>query len=496
MKKLFILIALVATVIPSVFVIYKAGGPQAWQGVLPRGTTDSLYYYTRMKEVKDGHLLIGNPYAYEYRNTYSPAFFIPDIISAVPLILGIPFDISIAFNMFIWSFVFLILAFRLFEQLKFERKWAFVQSVVLYITAYSFILRPTIMQLIYPLFLTFLIVFIEFLKEPTARKKIIWLSFVSAMTFYAYTYLSYIVFLSLVLVFFWFLATKRYLELRALFKVAVYSGLMLIPFGIYTIFQIGSPYYLETLSRIGLIYTHIPSVEVFYYGRWIVVALATLIVLRKYSLFWFATGVALLIGLGLNVITGVELQLAVHIGRFVILWMFMIFGFLIYEWYSARLSLSKLRLIAATTLIIIMFIGVGRNVVRGVGFFKFDNRDTDKVAFVQSYAQPLKWLDENVKEESVIFANQSISEYVSIMTKHYPFFFHGAQLHNIPSEELEMKRLLSLNPGSLTIEDLNNLRLDYFVVDSTKDSELLPKFMRGVKPEYDDGRFNIYKLPK
>lgn len=494
MKKFFVLVALVGALVPAIFTIYLVGGLENWQGVLPRGTTDSLYYYSRIKEVKDGHFLLGNPYTYEYRNTYSPAFFIPDVISAVPLMLGLPFDISITINVFVWSFVFLLLAFKLFERLKFERKWAFMLSVVLYITAYSFMLRPTIMQLIYPLFLAFLIAFIDFLEEPTARKKIIWLSFVSAVTFYAYTYLSYLVLLSLAFIFFWFLSTKRYFELRALLKVALYSGLMLIPFGIYTALQMGNPYYFETLSRIGLIYTHIPTMEVFYYGRWIVAALAALILLRKYNLFWFATGVALLIGLGLNIITGVELQLGIHIGRFVILWMFMIFGFLVYEWYSARFTLSKYRLAAAMVLIIIMFIGVGRNVLRGVGFFKFDNRDKDKVAFVQSYAEPLKWLDKNVKEESVIWANQSLSEYISIMTRHYPFFFHGANLHNIPSEELEARRLLSLDPSSLTIGSLSGLRLDYFVVDTTADPEPLPSFARGAKPEYDDGRFVIYKL--
>ena len=55
MKKLFLVVALVATLIPIIFVIYEVGGWRNWQGVLPRGSTDSLYYYTRMHEVVDGY---------------------------------------------------------------------------------------------------------------------------------------------------------------------------------------------------------------------------------------------------------------------------------------------------------------------------------------------------------------------------------------------------------------------------------------------------------
>ena len=121
------------------------------------------------------------------------------------------------------------------------------------------------------------------------------------------------------------------------------TAILIIPFGIYTLLQMSGPYYFETLTRIGLVYTRIPAIEAFFYGRWIVIALITLGSLwfffpkkeggdREKKIFWFATGAALFVGLFLNVITGVELTLAVHIGRFVILWMAMFGGFLLHDW--------------------------------------------------------------------------------------------------------------------------------------------------------------------
>src|SRR3989344_5939725 len=222
MKKFFILIALLATLIPAIFVIYQVGGWGNWQGTLPRGTTDSLYYYARIHEVIDGHVLIGNPYVYENRGGIAPAFFLPDIVSAIPMLLGLPFNLAVMVNMFVWSLVFLTLTFVLFGLLRVPRWWAFLWSVISYISVYSFIAKPTVMQIVYPVFLVFLIALLKFLYEPHNRK----IQFLLSFTF----------------IFFWYLFTpartteavqsggRRLKELKALVTVGVFSGLLLIPF--------------------------------------------------------------------------------------------------------------------------------------------------------------------------------------------------------------------------------------------------------------------------
>ena len=487
MKKFFILIALLATLIPAIFVIYQVGGWGNWQGTLPRGTTDSLYYYARIHEVIDGHALIGNPYVYENRGGIAPAFFLPDIVSAVPMLLGLPFNLAVMVNMFVWSLVFLTLTFVLFGLLRVPRWWAFLWSVISYISVYSFIAKPTVMQIVYPVFLVFLIALLKFLYEPHNRKIQFLLSMVAAATFYTYGYLSYFVLLTFTFIFFWYLFTpartteavqsggRRLKELKALVTVGVFSGLLLIPFGFFTLMQMSDPYYLETFRRLGLVYTHIPAIEAFFFGRWIVIGLIALGLLWKFfpesdegdwarRVFWLATGAALLVGLVLNIITGVEFTLAIHMGRFVRVWMVIILGFGIYEWYMrARLPVSEapevtdkskqVKYIIVASFLLILMGGVLRTIPRGLEFFKYNDRGHG-IVDSQTYAPPLKWLDLHEPEESVIWANDSIAQYIPIMTRHYPLFAPQTILHSIRAQDLETRYLLSRSLDVLTIEDL------------------------------------------
>ena len=304
----------------------------------------------------------------------------------------------------------------------------------------------------------FLIALLKFLYEPYERKRVLWLSFAAALSFYVYSYLSYIALLTLTFIFFWFLFTKRFKELRSLVTCGIFTALLLIPFGFYTLMQMQDPYYFETLGRIGLVYTHIPSIEVFFYGRWLVVGmlLAWLVPLKQ-KVFWFSTGVALFVSLFLNIITGVELTLGVHVGRFVVLWMAMILGVGLYEWYSARnLAVSRTKYIIVAVLFVLLSVGVVRNLPHGLDFFKFKFNDhgNSDIADIQAYASPLRWLDKNVSEQSVIWANESVSKYIPIITRHYPLFAEGIVLHSISGQELEERYLLSQSMNVLTLEDL------------------------------------------
>lgn len=485
-NRFFVLIALAATLIPAVFVIHEAGGWQQWEGVLPPGTTDSRYYYGRIHEVVDGHPFVGNPYAYEHRNALSPAFFLPDVISAVPVLLGVPFVVAVLFNIFVWSLIFLLLSFTLLRLLRLPVWWAVLWSVLAYIASYSFMLRPTVMQIIYPVFLLFLIAFLKFLYEPLSRRRAVWLSLTAASTFYAYTYLSYIVLLTFAFLFFWFLAVRRFKELRVLIIAGLYTILLLVPFGIYTLLQMGDPNYFETFSRIGLVYTHIPSIEAYYYGRWVVMGLAAFGLLLAFfpkneegdsarKVFWLATGTGLLSGLLLNVITGVELTLGVHIGRFTFPWVALLLGAGLYEWYATKptsigANTTSAKYAVVSVLLLILSVGVLANIPRGLGFFNSNNRG-DTIASLQSYAVPLKWLNQNMPEQSVIWANESISQYVPIMTQHYPLFVSQTALHSMSSQELENRYLLSRSMRLLTIEDLKR---DFGYYSGAGPSELQP----------------------
>ncbi len=469
-KKLLVLVAIVATILPMVYVFDRVGGVENWQGVPPQGITDSLYYYARMHEVADGHPFVGNPFVYEYRNTYSPAFFLPDAISALPLLIGLPWSAAITLNFFIWTAVFLFVTQALLKALRIDDRWIVPLTVLVYVSSYSFMLRPTIMQIIYPLFLFVLTTFLLFLYEPDSRKRSLWFAGASALTFYFYNYLAFVVCIMCAFLFAWYLARKQYRELRALIVMGIYTILFLIPFGIYSFLQMRGPLYEETLARIGLVHTHIPTLEAFFFGRWIGIALCAFLLILffvarregKYTeraVFWMISGVALFTGLFLNVITGVELTLAVHIGRIVVVWTALIFGVLLYEWYTGYFAGKKNAGIwahlAIGFFVILLALGVARNLPRSLGFFHSDNRDVS-YRELQEYAAPLSWLEEHVTEESVIWSNISIGSYIPVMTKHYTLFHNAAALHAIPQSELEERYLLWKSLEDIGLEDVKD----------------------------------------
>jgi len=94
-----------------------------------------------------------------------------------------------------------------------------------------------------------------------------------------------------------------------------------------------------------------------------------------------------------------------------------------------------------------------RNIPRALGFFEYDNRGY-KIAELQEYAAPLRWLDDVVSEESVVWSNISFGSYVPILTKHYTLFHSGLSLHPIPTSEIEERYLLWRSLQDTTIEDV------------------------------------------
>lgn len=509
-KRLLLIVAIIATLIPAVFVLQHAGGIENWQEIPPRGTTDSLYYYARMHEVKDGYPFIGHPYLFEHRDEYSPTFPLPDIISAIPLIVGIPFDIAILINLFIWSFVFLLLAHSLSLKLGVSKQWAFGLSILLYLSSYSYMLRPSVMQIIFPLFLLYFIVLIGFIHEPYAKNKKRILSFVSAISFFSYSYLGVVAFLSQFFLLLWFLISRQIEKSKALFVSGVYTTLLLIPFFAYTLVQMKDSFYQQTVERVGLVYTHIPTLETFFFGRWIIIGLGALIIfwflfsrkqgikLEQY-LFWFITGAALITGLFLNVLTGVEAFFSVHIGRFIILWTVLLLGVFLYEWYHSSVSNGRYTLVkhlGIACFVALLMIGAFRNLPRAFAFFTVSSIST--IADIQEYKRPLSWLNDHASPESVIWSNTSIGDYIPIMTKHYTLFNSNAVLHVVSDDELEERYLLWSSLNDMTRDDIRNDFSLYGGAGPTQEQPLainnwsrvckkLPKFIAGGEcPESTD----------
>jgi hypothetical protein len=125
---------------------------------------DSNYYYSRAVEISEGKFFVGNQYIKENKNELSPSFFVGDWLWSTPFILGLSIQYSIIFNQVLWFLLFGVLLYCIFLFFGMEKKyipWA-ISFVFLFI--YWYLARPVAMQIIYPIFLMWLVSLVMYLR--------------------------------------------------------------------------------------------------------------------------------------------------------------------------------------------------------------------------------------------------------------------------------------------------------------------------------------------
>ncbi len=551
-KKIYLGLMFLAVFLVSlvpVFHIWSAVGA-SWKGIVPEYIEDSSYYYARINNVVRGHPFIGNPYFIEHAKSISPAFFVSDWLASAPFVLGIPFNISIVFNIIFWSEVFVFILYFLFKHFDCSDGESFIFSTLTYIQVFWLFVRPVAMQVVFPAYGLFLLTLFLWLKEKDNKKKILFVVLSSLYCVYIYTYLLQIVFFTFIIVFLQFLISKNWEALKKFIKILFIILAFSIPFLIISYIQISNPLYPETINRIGLLYTHIPRMEFYYYGRWVVAVIFLWFLSRKWIPsfkseennqiynFILITGLGLLVASGSNIITGRELEISNHIGRFIIWW----FGVTFFVYLSIFIKnyqsqISSLNLYKKICLFLIMLVCIGamvRNIPRAFPFFKLNKAN---LVNIQNYGGPLNWLKENASQPSVVWADDRFSGYVPIYTKDYVLFHPSGVLQLVSDKELEDRYLVSkFLSGGLTRADierevglyggagkalkgpymqadfdymynryqvdikpnilkfLTDFKVQYIVIDLDNKTEMTKVKKFPVNEVYNDSHFVIYKL--
>jgi len=522
---LFILLILILVAAPIIQIVLSVG--TKWQGILPFYDWDDLYYYARIREVADGHPFIGNPFFLEHNSEMAPAFFVGDWLASLPMIFSGSVIFTVIFNLLFWSSISFFLLYKLLRAFKIPQIYSLLGSFFVSLQVYWLLLRPVVMQIVFPFIILFWCIFLIWWKEPFKKKNIILLSIVAATNFYIYSYSWQIVLATFILAGIFLVLLRRWSKIFSLIKVGLLTSIFSLPVIFYTLKQIQHPHYWETMYRIGLVDTHLPAYSVFSYGRWVIIALILYFLTtlwlsgkRMFSspsfMFFTITGLGLIIASMSNIITGNDLDLGDHVARFTILWFsiaifYYLFTFLVQIKRISQLSWPKVSLLSI--LMLICLIGVVRNIPRALPFSKLDVKNTIDL---QNYAKPLKWLDEQESEPKVIWANLLISNYIPIITRHYVLFSGGGGLHLVSSKEIEERYLIShyfdnlskddikkdfriyagFGPAKALVNNHNNkvrichfLRLNYFGYNCEEAVEAIS--LRG--EEYFDNLFNLYK---
>lgn len=456
-------VTVIFSLIPVVQTVVRVN--DKWQGVTPKYIDDDLYYYARIKEVVDGNPFIGNPYFMEHRDERSVAFFVADWIASIPFLMKIPFNLSIVINFVFWSLLFVLLVYFLARATELSSPYSALLSFFSYLEVYWVVFRPVVMQEVFPFFILFLLALIVWLKEPLNRRSAIFLMVASVLPFYIYTYLWQITSVILAIVFFHKLIQKKWEEIKILSLVAMGIVAVSLPSIIYTIYQIRSFFYWETVGRIGLVESYLPTIYAYQYGRWAVLLALVFILLKRWlvvvvsnkdeKVFLAAiySGMSLFLISVSNIVTGKELETAQHAGRFITLWMAIFFPVVLWNFYKYRKELFKLNWIKLIVLFVVSFLCLGfllSNFNRSLPFKKIAEAD---VVSIQDYSIPLNWLEKKETDPIVIWADEEISTYIPILTKHYVLWHPAGGLHLMSTIENEDRFLFS-RIGTTTTDEI------------------------------------------
>jgi hypothetical protein len=440
-----------------------------WRGIFPN-FTDELNF-ARLEKIGQGYLTDGNAYYYEHRFDAPIVIFGGTWLNAIPLWLGVSFNETLILNFIIWSLLFALLAYYLFRLLRASPWLAVSSSVFLYLASYEHVWRPGNLQPVYPFYLFFYTTIIRFLRDQN-RRNVILLALATGCSFYVFSYLWQVAVVTLGVLFLYAVVRKN----KPLIKATAISGACGVALGlpilIYTLWlSHASPYFWQTMGRFGLVHTHIPTSEIFYSGGWIGIVLIFLAFLlwqvrslRHDSEFTFIVVFSTITGLGLwiteasNFITGLWDETGEHVRILIlpwIVWSTVVVGFLLWK---RRAALSRPMRVFCTAMLVLL---VGANVYFGyLSFSSFLPSHIDRTAWEteQRYAGPYSWLNENVKNPSVIWSDphDAFTTNLPVFTKHYTLQALWGELYLMSDQEAYERFLVSQYFNNPTVADLEN----------------------------------------
>lgn len=407
---------------------------------------DTLYYLSRVREVLSGNFFIGNPYIMENTGNPTTAFFVGDWVYSfwfwIFSFFKAPIIYSFLFSQFFWTVVLGILLFLLYKKLSVDERyipWAISLSLL---ATLMFVWRPVAMAVVFPCFIFFLITFLDFLENRYGKKEIFLFILSSVLCFYIYTYLWQIV---LVILFFLFLHSlilkkDRLFLLWNYFIIFIFS----IPVFAYTYKQITAPFYFQTLERVGLVNTHSIGFSAIFYILIIFTSLSIIYLLKdiieKEKRYFF-----ILVFLGLlfsgisNLFSGKDLETAVHIGRFIEIFISIFLVFVLFVYDSKVFQFSKKRLF----FIFVLFFILLSYIISLIMFSKKVIENSLNKTDSESYSTLMKSLGAVSKKPIVIFSDDYISSYIPVLTDNYVLFHPNAELYLSSNKDIEDRYLLS-----------------------------------------------------
>lgn len=461
-------IVFVFTLVPVLDTFLVLGS--AWQGIMPAFIDESLYQ-AHVHAIGGGYLNDGNPYFIEHRFGPPLVIFGGAWINALPLLAGLSFNATMLINFIFWSLVFAVLFYWLFRELSVPKWVAVCGTLLSFFQWYPYLWRPANLQPVLPFYVLFYVGLVRLMRNPN-RRNIYIVAAATASSFYLYAYLWQTIVITLGLLFLYAVVRKDWQLMRATLLSSCIGGVIGLPVPLY-IFWLShsSLYFWESISRFGLVNTHLPMAEIIYSGGWIGIILAFLAVLywrshalredvefRTLSLFLYISGLGLWVMQGSNLFTGKLLETGEHIRVFIFPWLALATVLLgSYLWKRRVDIVGGLRVFA---LVIVAVCAVVSMQYARAAFAPFFNREEHREIWKteQLYAKPLAWLNLHEKYPVVVWSEprDPLIGVLPIFSNHFVLFTTPAMWELVSENELRERYLVSQYFNDPTVASLKS----------------------------------------
>lgn len=448
-------IVLVLTSVPvlDAFLILGNASPD----IFPTFIDENLYQ-AHVQHIGEGYLNDGNPYFLEHRFDPPLVVFGGAWLNALPLFAGFSLNATLLINFILWSLAFAALFYWLFREYLVPPWIAVVGTVLQYLQFYPHMWRSVNLQPVLPFYILFSIAFVRLIREQN-RKNIYLLAVATGISFYLYAYLWQTIAIILGLLLLYSLVRKNWQLAKATLLSSCIGGVIGLPVPLYMLWlSHSSPYFWESISRFGLVNTHLPMAEVIYSGGWVGIVLILLAALYLWArvlredkefvqlgVFLCLSGLGLWIMQGSNLFTGKLLETGEHLRPLIFAWLALATVLLGAYLWKRRTELSGgVRAFALAVIAVCAVVSVR---YANAAFFPFAHAEMHREAWLieQSYAKSFAWL-ENQEQEPVVVWNEPHDGYtllLPIFTKHYVLFAPSAMWQLVSDDEFRERYLVS-----------------------------------------------------
>lgn len=481
-------------VAPQIIFITHEG--EHYKGLYMMKTEAEWYYLARIHEFYDEGR-IGNPFLFEHKH-YGPQFLQSggEMILAIP---GILLNISVSTLSLIYKFVLPAITFLLLYMLIFRltasSAWSIagglfflIGSTWLYANNLSHLLRgdaafftefiynrPVHPQFDGVLFFLYLNVLLSAFRSQNVRW-IIFLGVLLGLSFYTYFY-SFTFFLALnfVVIFLWFFSGRK-VQARNLTFATIGGFLFGIPQILLIYAALHHPDYplvaaiqpltyghLPEISKNGLIVSLFFVIHIFYTKAYQAVGFV-----REHCIFLIGLLLTTFIVVNQQVLTGISLHSGhyhhnFNIPIFIILFMFLASSISQYQIFSR----PNLRMISTVLpwLLSVVFIVTGVF----IQYFSYV-QGAPQARADQRYMSAFLWLNEHSPKESVVMANQAISDIIPVFTMNNVMWDRGAPTYLVPAERARFTPENLLKSTDF-LRDIKQYRVDYILWDWSSDPD-------------------------